>query len=411
MRYSSDLRNLLLVYASQAISFILPLLSLPIMSKNLDPSDWVKFLAAQSLILIFATIMEYGQNISATRRIANSKDNKSRLEIVESLISSKIFILIVLSLPCLMIVTLGGNISGIGGLLLFAVVVGGAAQGASPLWFFQGINEVGLGVLWDVITRSCFSAISIFSVVFHKSADTSIYILIIGNIISLFIQFYIVYAKLRIRFRVNFSFYSARKIIESDFSLILYRVMAVGYTSALPIIIASIFTPKIAGSIIAADRISKIIPSLFSPVQQVMYGKFVKISDDRKSLKMKVFTTVGIVALISSIMSFVLFNNRYYVVNMMLDENYGSVVNLIKISLFISPFMALNAILIQLWFFVLGNDRIAAILISMNFLISIVWLFSAKSLDKSYYLAGLYLSEVIIFIFLLIKISSRRYEE
>src|SRR5205085_7415588 len=68
-------RNALFLYGVQFSSYVFPLLTLPYLSRVLNPDRFGLVAFAQSFVWYFVTLTEYGFNLTATRRVAVERDN------------------------------------------------------------------------------------------------------------------------------------------------------------------------------------------------------------------------------------------------------------------------------------------------------------------------------------------------
>lgn len=64
---SPFLHNLIALFSVQAVNYIIPLLTIPYLTRVLKPEGWGQVAFVQSLGLMLITIMEYGFSLSAAR--------------------------------------------------------------------------------------------------------------------------------------------------------------------------------------------------------------------------------------------------------------------------------------------------------------------------------------------------------
>src|SRR5271156_4756136 len=95
-RSSTVTHNALAMLGSQIATYAFPLATIPYLARVLGPVHWGLVAFAQALGLYLSMVVEFGFNLSATRRIARSQDDKEQVEkIVAGVMGAKIFLAIV----------------------------------------------------------------------------------------------------------------------------------------------------------------------------------------------------------------------------------------------------------------------------------------------------------------------------
>jgi len=150
---SPTLRNLLYLYAVQAANYLFPLITLPYLARVLGPEGFGKLALAQALALYLYAFLEYGYQFTATREVARNREDRAELgKIAAGVLHARLLLLLPL-LPLgfglgWAIPPLRGDSPLIAGALLAAI-----GQGFSPLWFFQGLEQMGRVAFLEVLVR------------------------------------------------------------------------------------------------------------------------------------------------------------------------------------------------------------------------------------------------------------------
>lgn len=166
------IRNAFSLYIVQFAEYLLPMLTVPYLARVLGAGPWGVVIYAQSFAGWAGMLMEYGFNMSATRRLAQlgmeegPAKQRAQGEIVAGVLGASVVlasIVLAVAALCAWKVPLFGEHPQA---LVLATAIA-LVQGMRPFWFFQGIEELApisrlnlggricttLGVFWLVKTR------------------------------------------------------------------------------------------------------------------------------------------------------------------------------------------------------------------------------------------------------------------
>ena len=132
------LSNFFSLSVLQAFTYILPLLTLPYLVRNLGIDKFGLVMFSQAFIMFFSILVDYGFNLSATREISIHRDNKEKItEIFSTVIMIKV-ILIIVSFLILSILVFSFEIFLNNYKLYFFTFLMVIGQALFPVWYFQG---------------------------------------------------------------------------------------------------------------------------------------------------------------------------------------------------------------------------------------------------------------------------------
>lgn len=283
------LGNFLSLSGLQIFTYILPLITLPYLVRVLGVEKYGLVMFAQSFIMFFNILVDYGFNLSATREIAVNRENKDKVtEIYSSVMSIKLMLLAV-SFAVLASVVYGfekftpdANLY----FLTFLLVVG---QALFPIWYFQGMERMKYITIINILSRVIFT-VAIFGFV-HQEDD---YILVpvlnglgacVGSIYALWL--------VRTSFKQKLELQSWKAIslhFKDSTQFFLSRVAVSLYTSANTFVLG-IFTNNTAvGYYAIAEKLYMAIQSLFGPITQALYPYVAK--ERNISLYKKILYTI-----------------------------------------------------------------------------------------------------------------------
>ncbi len=162
-------KNTAALFIVQVSSYVAPLLVLPYLSRVLSVEHFGLIAFATSFNWYFITLVEYGFNLTATRRIAIYRDDPAKVSHIFSSVMAAKALLTVLGFV-LMIVIVMATPKLRPNLPLFTIsymaVLGDLLF---PLWLFQGLQKME-NLIWRDLCAKCLSLGLIFAFV-HRDSD------------------------------------------------------------------------------------------------------------------------------------------------------------------------------------------------------------------------------------------------
>lgn len=265
-------KNIFLLAIVQISNYAFPLITFPYLSRTLGPEGFGAIALAQSIILYMTSFVDFGFNLTSTRRISifNKEKNYTRIsEVFTDTLAAKIILLIVsfvITITLLLIFKQLHNIA-------FLVIVGYLSVIGSvlfPVWLFQGLQAMK-GVVLTTTTAKLISLLLIFWLVKDKS-DTAYAMLAtsVGSFLSGIISLYYVYKLRKVKI-VKIDVKRLKSLIGEAFPIFLTFIGSSIYTT-LNSFVLSFFVPIYAiGIYSGADRIRAVSQSMLVPMQQAIY--------------------------------------------------------------------------------------------------------------------------------------------
>lgn len=272
------LENSIASVLTQAVSFVLPLISLPYLSRVLGVEKFGLVFWAQAAIQYFIIFTTFGFNMSSVREIAICKGDIKRIsEIFNSVLFAK-FILVLISLVILSIAVFSIPKFRADALLFyltFFMVIGNAIY---PLWFFQGIEHMKYITFLNIVTKTIFLLL-IFIFVKHESDYIVVALLnSLGFIISGGLGIYFAVK----RFGVKLYIPEMRIVInqlKTSFPFFIGRFSESMFQTTSSFCLGLLTNPTIVGYYIAAEKIYQGASSLQSPLTSALYPYMAKTRD------------------------------------------------------------------------------------------------------------------------------------
>ncbi|WP_290214018.1 oligosaccharide flippase family protein [Planococcus notacanthi] len=164
---SNVFKNGAWLYVLQIFNTLVPFLTLPYITRVMGSSSFGFFSFSLNIIGYFQVLVEYGFNLSASRKIAITNDKKEINRIFSSIMVIKLLLCFITFIVMFFIIILFDikKEQSLTMFILYLLVVGSSIQ---QTWLFQGLQRMKYITIISVIARS-ISLILIF--VFVKNAD------------------------------------------------------------------------------------------------------------------------------------------------------------------------------------------------------------------------------------------------
>ena len=388
-------KNYVALLFIQGANFILPLIIFPYLVRTLGSEKYGLVMIAQSVALFLTIIVDFGFNISATREVANLKNDKEKLsQFYWNVVSIKLALIIItfLLLLGLIICVDKFSVDPLVYLFSFGLVLG---QAIFPTWFFQGIEKMQVITIVNVAAKLFFT-ISLFFVVLSPADYEYVPIFNgLGFVISGLFGF--VFSLQYVKF-VFPKLSQVKGIIENSSSLFFSNFAVSLYTSSNTLILGFFAGDSIAGVYASMEKLILAIKSVYSPLYQAIFPNLsTKPYDEIRSYIDKMRIPIGFLGLFISI---IIFFGAKEILMLAFDDalivGYSPVFQILG---FISILSSLNMLYVTLYFPSIKKYKTRMkILISGGFLNLIISL----SLVKFYTIYGVAISAVITELFILI---------
>lgn len=296
------LENFLSLGALQIVSYTLPLINLPYLSRVLGVEKFGLVFFAFAFMQYFIILTDYGFGLSATREIAVNRHNQNNLSNIFNSINTLKWILLGVSFIIFMIlITFVPKLheNWLVFLLSFFMVVGNAIY---PVWFFQGMERMKYITFLNILSKVIFVGL-----IFIFVKQESDYIIVplfnsLGFIVSGLIGFIFAVKNFNLKLYIP-----SRKSILKQFKysteFFLSRVSVSIMSNTNSVCLGFVQSNYTVGLYVAAEKISQAIDGIQSPLTQALYP-FIARNKDVKLFK-KLFYLIIFLYLIIGIIVFI----------------------------------------------------------------------------------------------------------
>lgn len=160
---------MLLLYVVQFSSYVMPLITLPYLSRVLSPGKFGLVAYAQSFMWYFVTLTEYSFNLTATRRVAIHRDDGEEISRIFSAVMTSKFLLTLLGFAILMGAVFAVPKLRVNWILFMVSFLTVAGNFLFPLWLFQGLQRLEQVAIRDFLAK-LLGIVALFSLV-HNDGD------------------------------------------------------------------------------------------------------------------------------------------------------------------------------------------------------------------------------------------------
>lgn len=255
----------------QIVNTVIPIITIPYITRILGASEYGIFSIALNWILYFQVFVEFGFGLSGARKVALLKEDEQKKlnSLYNNIISSRL-ILLIISFILLNIIALVSKFSirvYTSMIILFVMIIGTTFQ---LTWLFQGKQDMKFITIINVVSRM-ISFIFIFTLV-KNSKQLYLYCFLysVTIFISSFISNIIAYKKYGLKFKFS-NLKSIKCEINDGKYLFASSAMSKIFSGFGITILGIISTTTITGIYSAIYKIPYVLTMIFSPVSQAIY--------------------------------------------------------------------------------------------------------------------------------------------
>jgi len=398
-----EIKDVIYLMMLQGLNYVAPLIVFPYLMKVLGAEKFGYIGFSLSVNQYLMLIVDFGFNLSATKKVALAKNNSQELnEIFSATLWAKIGLLLV-SFLILMIFAFfipKFQLYSSTLLIMFLMVV---ANAFSFVWLFQGLGKIRIISIINIISKFLILPLTF---IFVKSPEDFNIAALIQSLVYVFGSLLTITILIQKKYISNWLIFIKARIkeeIKSAYPIFLSNAATSIYTALFAIILGYYSNPVEVGKYTAAEKIMRGFCFLiFTPVSQAFYPK---VSSMNLSSPMKAFAlSKKILKFIVGIM-LILFIGLFFFsspLTQFLGKDYNGTDVIFKIMSIAPLFIASGGVLGQFGLLALGNEKDKKNFQNVYLLAAVVSLIAVFSLVPKYYSIGaaiaLLSTEIIVFI-------------
>ena len=349
-----EVKDVFYLLVLQGLNYIAPLLVLPYLMKVLGAEKFGYIGFSLSVTQYLMLIVDFGFNLSATKRIALAKGNQVELNnIFTSTLYAKIGLLI-LSFFVLLILAQVPKFE-VYRETMFVMFVMVIANTFSFVWLFQGMGKIRVVSIINMISK--LSVLPLTFVFVKSSSDYLMaafiqsFVFVVGALLT---TIFIKYKKI-----ASVMKYSKTKVLielKEGYPIFLSSAASSIYTASFVIVLGFFATPAEVGQYSAVDRIMRAICYLaLIPVLQAFYPKISRLTIENINQAKQLVRKIMFFILGSMFLVFiVLFFLSPFAIQF-LGKDYQQTGWLFKIMSFVPIFVGTGGVIAQLGILAIGD--------------------------------------------------------
>ena len=324
-------KNISSLFSLRITSYIIPLITLPYLVRVLEPEGYGTFAYCIAIIQYFVIAVNYGFDLSATKKIAENNCNKEEIsKIFWNVISVRLLIAFIGLLLLFGLSVIFNEISKIFILLLLLYMTVLEAV-FFPQWLFQGKEQLGM----VSIAKMSLQIINIPLIFLFISDEEDIWklaslIALPGVLIIVFSSFLIV--KRGWICWVKPSFSEMKSQILDGWHLFISTAAISLYTTSTVVILGIITGPTSVAIYVSANKLLQAALGIYTPITASFYPRINNLMVESKEKALKLIQyVIKLQVFITLVLSILMFFLAPYVVSLLFGAGYEQSVEVLQI--------------------------------------------------------------------------------
>ncbi len=349
-------RNSAALYGVQFCRKLFPLLTVPYLTRMLNPSGWGTVAFALSMAEILTLIIEFGFNYSATREISRRRhDRENCRDVMGGVLGAQ-------ALLAMIAIGLGAVVSPHIPLLrnqpkmVVAGLIYAVAQGCTPLWFFQGLERLRLAASLEIGAK-LVALCGVFLFVRSPQDGWKVVVLqaMAASVSTL--------AGIGLAIR-SFGFRLPNSVLVRDalrrgWPLFVFR-SAESLYGVGNIFLLGLFAPAaVVGYFATAEKITKAMFGLLNPIRDSLYPRLIHLVASSEQAAVKL-ARHAIIVMVSAgfFLTVTLFVMAPWFIRLLAGPNFAPAVPVLRLYAILPLLLSITYSVGLQWLLPIGRDRV-----------------------------------------------------
>ncbi|MCU7999955.1 oligosaccharide flippase family protein [Shewanella sp. SM95] len=343
------IKNFLSFGAVDILGLLIPIITMPILTRALGPSQYGVYMLILTILYFGHTIIDYGTQYTAVRALANHRDNPHEVScIYQHTQGLRLFLCILYSLGAISY-SLFLSFDNAAIYMLFASSTYLLGYALTPLWFFQGIGEVARAMKVSIVIKLVNLLVIIFAI--HSPEDLIIVIaslcipMLLGGIYLSYLASVKYGVALPTFSRLRRSFYEGRDVFIG--------LLAPNFYNAVPTIaLGSMYPPAEFAKFAIATRLASVIVTLQNVIAKAAYPVLAMLKNSQ--VKKLIYLNL----LVSIVPAIIIFSVGEWALKIFLGQGFSGVNEYLLILCVGIVFIGLSNAISQGYLLPNGHDRV-----------------------------------------------------
>jgi len=348
-------RNVASLYGVQFANYLLPLITIPYLTRVLGVATWGLVAFAQAFGAYAGVGIEYGFHLSATRAVARGRDSQGDLaNLVAGVMGAKVMLAAGAVLLALLVESLIPLFRAHPA-FLWAAVFWAVAQSFSMLWYYQGFERMRLVAVLDVVGKAVATA-GIFILIHHPDDGWKVLVLQGGgSLLSVVVATALVYREVPFRLPC---WRLVRDTLRMGWSMFLFQGSMSLYGAGNAFILGLFASPAAVGIYAGAEKLARALMGLLGPLHQSIYPRISNlVHHNRPAANRLARSSMFLMSSVGAVLSLAAFLAAPWAVPFILGTDFGASVPVLEIMAALPLLDALGTMFGVLWMVPLGMDR------------------------------------------------------
>lgn len=347
--------NILALYGVYISSFVIPLITIPYLSRVLGPAGWGEVATAQSLGMYVGYVVEYGFDFSGTREVARFRGDQMRLaNVLAGVLAAKVLLMLpVIAFTWIAVLLIAPSAAH--SKLIFTGIFLGMSYGFNMMWFFQGLERMRLVATIEIGSKIA-TTLATFVVV--RSTSDGYNLLILSGVVSLIstgITLALAYKD--VDFRIA-TWANTVEALRMGWTTFMFKCSSGLFSTANVLILSFFAPPAVVGYFSGAEKISKAACGTLSPLSRALFPKISYLARHNLDAAARTARRVLIVSGGASIlMGLGLFFGSGFIVNTFLGANFRLAIPALQVFSVLPFITTLNYAVAIHWMLPMGLEK------------------------------------------------------
>ncbi len=264
------IQNLAALYGVQIANYLLPLLTIPFLTRMLGAEGWGWYAFFQSFGLYVTNVVDYSFYLSTTREVSLYRhDLAKRRDLLAGVLGAKLLLAAGALAVCLLLQFLVPAFSQ-HPLLYWLGVLWAISLAFNFLWYYQGLERMRLAASFDISAKA-LATLAIFLFIQTPAEGWKVFMFYAGgNLFAAGLAAYLAYREVPFRPPAWTLTWQA---LKAGWQLFTARIAINLFTIGNNFIMGLLTTPVMVGYFAGAEKISRAAASLANPVTQTLFPR------------------------------------------------------------------------------------------------------------------------------------------